>query len=390
MLDYQSLLSEKVKKIKPSGIRRFFDLVEEMDGVISLGVGQPDFTTPWHIREAGIYSLEKGRTWYTSNSGLSELREEIGKYFSRRFSLEYNPKNEIIVTVGGSEAIDIGIRALVGHGDEVLVPEPSFVCYSPLVTLSGGTPVTIETKAEEKFRLTPQALKNAITPKTKLLVLPYPNNPTGAVMRREDLEAIAEVLRGTNIMVMSDEIYGEITYGQKHVSAASVDGMRERTFVVGGFSKAYAMTGWRLGFVCGPSAVIGAMHKVHQYAVMCAPTASQYAAVEALRNGDEDIEKMTAEYDMRRRFLVNALNNIGLDCYDPSGAFYVFPSIKRTGLTSEQFCERLLFEKKVAAVPGNAFGRCGEGFIRISYSYSIDHLIEACKRLESFMTNFKS
>lgn len=385
MLDYQSLLSEKVKKIKPSGIRRFFDLVEEMDDVISLGVGQPDFVTPWHIRNAGIYSLEKGKTWYTSNSGLLELREEIARYLDRRFGLTYQPKNEIVVTVGGSEAIDITIRALVGNGDEVLVPEPSFVCYSPITTLSGGVPVPIVTRAEENFRLTPQALKNAITPKTKLLVLPYPNNPTGAVMRREDLEGIAEVLRDTDIMVLSDEIYGEITYGERHVSIASIDGMRERTLVVGGFSKAYAMTGWRLGYVCGPSPVISAMHKVHQYAIMCAPTTSQYAAVEALKNGDEDIQKMVSEYDMRRRFLVTALNNMGLSCFEPHGAFYVFPSIKKTGLSSEQFCERLLYEKKVAVVPGDAFGQCGEGFVRISYSYSIDHLIEAAKRLESFM-----
>ncbi|MEG6572315.1 aminotransferase class I/II-fold pyridoxal phosphate-dependent enzyme [[Clostridium] cellulosi] len=372
--------------MRPSGIRKFFDLVSEMDDVISLGVGEPDFATPWHIRSAGIYSLEKGKTWYTSNAGLSELREAISEYLDRRFNISYNAKNEVLITVGGSEAIDICIRSLVKPGDEVIIPQPCFVCYEPLVTLAGGTPVIIQTRAEDKFRLTPQQLKRAITPRTKLLILPFPNNPTGAVMRRSDLEAIAEVLRGTNIMILSDEIYAELTYNGKHVSIASIDGMKERTILVSGFSKAYAMTGWRLGYACGPSPVIAAMHKVHQYAIMCAPTTSQYAAIEAMKNGDEDIERMVSEYDMRRRLLVNGLNKIGLDCFEPEGAFYVFPSIKRSGLSSEQFCEKLLFEKRLAVVPGTAFGDSGEGFVRISYSYSLNHLCEALKRLECFMS----
>ncbi|CDZ24486.1 putative aminotransferase YugH [[Clostridium] cellulosi] len=386
MLDYQSIISSTVRDMRPSGIRKFFDLVSEMDDVISLGVGEPDFATPWHIRSAGIYSLEKGKTWYTSNAGLSELREAISEYLDRRFNISYNAKNEVLITVGGSEAIDICIRSLVKPGDEVIIPQPCFVCYEPLVTLAGGTPVIIQTRAEDKFRLTPQQLKRAITPRTKLLILPFPNNPTGAVMRRSDLEAIAEVLRGTNIMILSDEIYAELTYNGKHVSIASIDGMKERTILVSGFSKAYAMTGWRLGYACGPSPVIAAMHKVHQYAIMCAPTTSQYAAIEAMKNGDEDIERMVSEYDMRRRLLVNGLNKIGLDCFEPEGAFYVFPSIKRSGLSSEQFCKKLLFEKRLAVVPGTAFGDSGEGFVRISYSYSLNHLCEALKRLECFMS----
>jgi Aminotransferase class I and II. len=386
VLDYQSIISSTVRDMRPSGIRKFFDLVSEMDDVISLGVGEPDFATPWHIRSAGIYSLEKGKTWYTSNAGLSELREAISEYLDRRFNISYNAKNEVLITVGGSEAIDICIRSLVKPGDEVIIPQPCFVCYEPLVTLAGGTPVIIQTRAEDKFRLTPQQLKRAITPRTKLLILPFPNNPTGAVMRRSDLEAIAEVLRGTNIMILSDEIYAELTYNGKHVSIASIDGMKERTILVSGFSKAYAMTGWRLGYACGPSPVIAAMHKVHQYAIMCAPTTSQYAAIEAMKNGDEDIERMVSEYDMRRRLLVNGLNKIGLDCFEPEGAFYVFPSIKRSGLSSEQFCKKLLFEKRLAVVPGTAFGDSGEGFVRISYSYSLNHLCEALKRLECFMS----
>lgn len=385
MLDYQSLISKKVRLMKPSGIRKFFDIVSEMDDVISLGVGEPDFTTPWHIRSAGIRSLEKGKTWYTSNSGLLELREAISAYLARRFSLSYNPKNEIIVSVGGSEAIDDCIRALVSPGDEVIIPEPSFVCYSPLTSLADGVPVPIETREENMFRLTADDLKKAITPKTKLLILPFPNNPTGAVLRKEDLEAIANVLRNTDIMVLSDEIYGELTYNGKHVSIASIDGMKERTILVSGFSKAYAMTGWRLGYACGPAEIIGAMHKIHQYGIMCAPTMSQYAAVEAMLNGDDDIERMTAEYDIRRRLLVSGLRKLGMDCFEPEGAFYVFPSIKKFGLTSEQFAEKLLFEKHVAVVPGTAFGDCGEGFLRISYSYSISHLTEALKRIESFI-----
>lgn len=385
MLDYQSIVSKKVKELKPSGIRKFFDIVSEMDDVISLGVGEPDFSTPWHIRSAGIYSLEKGKTWYTSNAGLSELRDGICGYMERRFNLKYNPKNETIVTVGGSEAIDMCIRSIVTPGDEVIIPEPSFVCYYPLTKLAGGVPVTIKTKFENKFRITPEELKSAITPKTKLLILPYPNNPTGAVMRKEDLEGIAEVLRNTNIMVLSDEIYAELTYNGRHTSIASIEGMKERTILVSGFSKAFAMTGWRLGYACGPSEIIACMHKVHQFAIMCAPTCSQFAAIEAMRNGDDDVERMVGEYDMRRRLLVDGLRKIGLDCFEPEGAFYIFPSIKKSGLTSEQFAEKLLFEKRLAVVPGNAFGESGEGFVRISYSYSISHLSEALKRIECFM-----
>lgn len=385
MLDYQSIVSKKVREIKPSGIRKFFDIVAEMDDVISLGVGEPDFSTPWHIRSAGIYSLEKGKTWYTSNSGMAELREEICNYMERRFSLKYNPKNETIVTVGGSEAIDMCIRSLVTPGDEVIIPEPSFVCYYPLTKLAGGVPVPIKTKAKNKFRITPEELKAAITQKTKLLILPYPNNPTGAVMRKEDLEGIAAVLRNTNIMILSDEIYSELTYNGRHISIASIEGMKERTILVSGFSKAFAMTGWRLGYACGPAGIIACMHKVHQFAIMCAPTCSQFAAIEAMKNGDDDVERMVGEYDMRRRLLVDGLRKIGLDCFEPEGAFYIFPSIKKSGLTSEQFAEKLLFEKRLAVVPGNAFGESGEGFVRISYSYSISHLMEALKRIECFM-----
>lgn len=385
VLDYQSLISRKVKEIKPSGIRKFFDIVAEMDDVISLGVGEPDFATPWHIRNAGIYSLEKGNTWYTSNAGMPKLREEICNYLKRRFSLNYNANGETIVTVGGSEAIDMCVRTLVSPGDEVIIPEPSFVCYYPLVSLAGGVPVPVKTRAKNKFRLTPDELRAAITPRTKLLVLPYPNNPTGAVMRREDLEEIAAVLRGTNIIVLSDEIYGELTYNGAHVSIASVEGMKERTVLISGFSKAFAMTGWRLGYACGPAEIIACMHKVHQFAIMCAPTVSQYAAIEAMKNGDDDVLRMTGEYDIRRRLMVEGLRKMGLDCFEPEGAFYVFPSIKNTGLTSEQFAEKLLFEKRLAVVPGNAFGECGEGYIRISYSYSVSHLVEALKRIECFL-----
>jgi aminotransferase len=356
-----------------------------MDDVISLGVGEPDFATPWHIRSAGIYSLEKGNTWYTSNAGMPKLRDEICNYLKRRFSLDYNPNNETVVTVGGSEAIDMCIRTLVTPGDEVIIPEPSFVCYYPLVTLTGGVPVVVKTLAENKFRITPEELRAAITPRTKLLILPYPNNPTGAVMRREDLEGIAAVLRDTNIMVLSDEIYGELTYNGGHVSVAAIEGMKERTVLISGFSKAFAMTGWRLGYACGPAEVIACMHKVHQFAIMCAPTVSQYAAIEAMKNGDDDVLRMVGEYDIRRRLMVEGLRKMGLDCFEPEGAFYVFPSIKKTGLTSEQFAEKLLFEKRLAVVPGNAFGECGEGYIRISYSYSVSHLVEALKRIECFL-----
>lgn len=389
MLNYKTLLSKKALDIRPSGIRKFFDLVQEMDNVISLGVGEPDFVTPWHIRSAGVYSLEKGRTHYTSNDGLLELRQEICRYLSRRFRLEYSPKHETIVTVGGSEAIDLCMRALIEPGDEVIVPEPSFVCYYPLTVMAGGKPVKLKTCAKNQFKLTADALRAAITPRTKLLVLPFPNNPTGAVMERSDLEEIAAVLRDTNIFVLSDEIYGELTYGEKHVSIAELDGMRERTILVSGFSKAYAMTGWRLGYACGPAEILDCMHKIHQYAVMCAPTTSQYAAIEALRNGDDDIARMVDEYDLRRRFIVDALHHAGLPCFEPRGAFYVFPSIKASGLSSEQFCERLLFEKKIAVVPGTAFGESGEGFVRISYSYSIKHLTQAVACISDFMENLQ-
>ncbi|HEX3026530.1 MAG TPA: aminotransferase class I/II-fold pyridoxal phosphate-dependent enzyme [Clostridia bacterium] len=385
MLEYQRIVSDRVREIKPSGIRKFFDIVNEMDDVISLGVGEPDFATPWHVRSAGIYSLEKGKTWYTSNAGLPQLREEICTYLERRFGVSYHPEKEVVVTVGGSEAIDMAIRTVVSPGDEVLIPEPCFVCYYPLTQLAGGVPVPLKTKAEDQFRVTARAVKEAITPKTKMLILPYPNNPTGAVMTRQDLADIADVLKGTDIIVLSDEIYGELTYDGKHVSVPSVPGMKERTLLVNGFSKAYAMTGWRLGYVCGPSELIGYMNKVHQFAIMCAPTTSQYAAVEALKNGDEDIERMATEYDMRRRFVLNGLKKAGLECFEPKGAFYVFPSIRVSGLSSEQFCERLLYEKKVALVPGNAFGDNGEGYVRISYSYSVRHLTEALKRIDQFV-----
>lgn len=385
MIDYEKMLSSKTKLIKPSGIRKFFDIANELDGVISLGVGEPDFKTPFAIREEGIRTLENGKTWYSANAGLMELRTEISRYLERRFDISYNPKNEVLVTVGGSEAIDLCLRALVNPGEEVLIPEPSFVCYTPLVELIGAVPVPIETKAENQFRLTKQDLLDKITDKTKVLVLPYPNNPTGSVMRREHLEEIAEVLRERDIVVMSDEIYAELTYNGKHTSIASIDGMKERTVVVNGFSKAYAMTGWRLGYAAGPAPILKQMTKIHQFAIMCAPTTSQYAAVEALRNGDESIERMANEYNMRRRLIVSEFNRLGLDTFEPEGAFYIFPCIKSTGLSSEEFCERLLFSQKVAVVPGTAFGESGEGFIRVSYSYSVTHILEAVERIRRFL-----
>lgn len=385
MIDYTRLLASAAKEIKPSGIRRFFSLANEMKDVISLGVGEPDFKTPWVIRQAGISSLDRGQTWYTANSGLSALQKEISKYLNRRFDLKYDP-GQVIVTVGGSEAIDIAMRSLLNPGDEVLIPEPSFVCYSPIASLCGAVPVPIVTVEEDEFRLSPKSLADSITPKTKVLVFPFPNNPTGGVMRREHLEEIAKVLRGTDIMVISDEIYAELTYGgRRHVSIASIDGMKERTIVVNGFSKAYAMTGWRLGYATGPQPVIEVMNKVHQYAIMCAPTTSQYAAIEALRSCDEEIERMAKEYDKRRRLIVMRLNEMGLHCFDPGGAFYAFPCIRGTGLSSQDFCEKLLYSKKVAVVPGDAFGNSGEGFVRISYSYSIEHIIEALRRIEEFI-----
>jgi len=381
----EEMLSPAVKSIAPSGIRKFFDIVTEMKDAISLGVGEPDFVTPWHIREAGIYSLEKGHTHYTSNWGMVELREEISNYLNRRFHLSYNPNNQIIVTVGGSEAIDLAMRAVISPGDEVLIPEPSFVCYKPCATLAGGVPVPIVTKAENQFKLTAEDLKEKITSKTKLLVLPYPNNPTGAIMEEADLQAIADVLKDTNILVLSDEIYAELTYETHHVSFANLPGMKERTILVSGFSKAYAMTGWRLGYAAAHPDIIGAMFKIHQYAIMCSPTTSQYAAIQALRHGDEDIEYMRTEYNYRRRVIVDGFRKMGLDCFEPLGAFYAFPSIKKTGLSSEEFCEKLLYEEKVAVVPGNAFGSSGEGFIRCSYAYSIKNINEALSRIERFV-----
>lgn len=385
MIDYDKLIAKKCREMKPSGIRKFFDLANAMEGVISLGVGEPDFQTPWNVRHAAITALEKGKTKYTANSGLAELRRAISAKTERDTGVHYDPDSEIIVTVGGSEGIDIAIRSLIDPGDEVLVVEPCFVCYAPIVSLCGGVPVPITTKAEDRFRLTAEQLKAAITPKTKVLILPFPNNPTGAVMEREDLEAVAEVLRGTDILVLTDEIYSALTYGIKHFSIIQLPGMRERTIYVNGFSKAYSMTGWRLGYICAPQPLVKQMLKIHQYGIMSSPTISQYAAIEALEECDADVEKMRREYDQRRRYLVNALNSIGLDCFEPQGAFYVFPSIKSTGLSSEEFCEKLLYEHSVAVVPGNAFGECGEGYIRISYAYSIAHIKTAVQRIKEFV-----
>ena len=385
MFDYNSALSERAASIKPSGIRKFFDLVGTSKDVIALTVGQPDFDTPWHIRNAGIKSLTEGRTYYTSNSGLPEFRNEIAAYQKRRFSLEYDPEKEIIVTVGGSEAIDLALRCLINPGDEVIVPEPSFVCYAPLVTLAGGTPVIIPLKQENQFKLTAQELRSKLTPATKAVVLPFPNNPTGAVMGYEDLKAIAEVLSGTNIAVISDEIYAELTFGSRHISIASFDGMKERTIIVGGLSKSHAMTGWRLGYTLAPEYFTKQMLKIHQYGIMCAPTTSQYAAVEALKNGDADVEYMKEQYDSRRKLILQGLREIGIMSYVPMGAFYVFPDISHFGMSSDEFCARLFKEGKVAIVPGTAFGESGEGFARISYAYSIRHIEHALQRLKSFV-----
>lgn len=388
-MNYDTLLSEQVKKMKPSGIRKFFDLAATMDGVISLGVGEPDFQTPWTVRKAAVDSLERKRMIYTANSGMAELRQEISNYVQRKYDISYHPEDEVIVTVGGSEAIDLAIRAVVNPGDEVLIVEPSFVCYKPIVELMHGVAVPISTKLENKFKLTAQELREHITDRTKLLILPYPNNPTGGIMTREDLEAIAEVLRDTNILVLSDEIYSELTYGRKHVSIASLEGMQERTIYVSGFSKAFAMTGWRLGYVCAPKPLAQQMLKIHQYAIMSAPTLSQHAAIVALRECDQEVQKMVDEYNMRRRMLVDGFNRIGLTCFDPEGAFYIFPCIRSTGMTSEEFCEALLQEEKVAVVPGNAFGDSGEGFVRVSYAYSLKHLQEALRRMERFVKRHK-
>ena len=385
-MDIEKLIAKRTAELKPSGIRRFFDIANEMEGVISLGVGEPDFNTPYAVRKAAIDNLQLGNTRYTANSGLMELRKSIAKYMENRFNLSYHPEDEIFVTVGGSEGIDLCVRAFVEPGDEVLIPEPSYVAYAPIVQLTFGVPVPIPLKEENNFRLTPEELEAAITPRTKLLVLPFPNNPTGGVMRREHLEAIAAVLRRhPDIIILSDEIYGELTYEEPHVSFASIEGMQERTILVSGFSKAYAMTGWRLGYAAGPAPIIQQMTKIHQFAIMSAPTMSQYAAIEAMKNGDDDIEYMRGQYDMRRRLIVDGLNNMGLKCFEPEGAFYVFPSVNRTGLTSMEFCERLIRSHRVAVVPGDAFGACGEGFVRISYCYSTKHIIEALERMEAFL-----
>lgn len=386
MIDYSKILSDTVVGIKPSGIRKFFDIAATMDDVISLGVGEPDFQTPWSVRKAGITSLEKGKTKYTSNSGLEKLRQEISNYIDRKYGISYDASCEVLVSVGGSEAIDATLRAVITPGDEVIIPQPSYVCYEPITKLCGGVPVIIETLAENDFKVTTEQLKNAISDKTKALILPYPCNPTGAIMERSDLQALAEVLRDTNILVISDEIYSELTFSDKpHVSIASIDGMRERTVMINGFSKTFSMTGWRLGFACGPQQIISQLTKIHQFAIMCAPTMSQYAAIEALRGCDEAVAQMKAEYNRRRRLMVDGFNKAGLACREPKGAFYAFPCIKSTGLTSDEFCEKLLEKKHVAVVPGTAFGKGGEGFVRASYCYSPEHIIEAIRRIEEFV-----
>ena len=383
-------LSKTIVEIKPSGIRKFFDIASEMDDVISLGVGEPDFDTPWHIRDEGIYSLEKGKTSYTSNAGLKELKEEVSKFLNRRYELTYDPNKEIIITVGGSEAIDIAMRAMLDPGDEVLIPQPSYVSYEPCCILANGTPVIIELKAENEFRLTAEEIEAAITPKTKLLVLPFPNNPTGAIMERKDLEAIAEVIEKHDLYVLSDEIYSELTYTDKHVSICNLPGMRERTILINGFSKSHSMTGWRLGYACGPELIIKQMLKIHQFAIMCAPTTSQYAAVEAMRNGDEDVQQMKAEYNIRRQYLLKRFREMGVECFEALGAFYVFPCIKQFGMTSDEFATTMLKSKKVCVVPGTAFGNCGEGFLRISYAYSMENLKIAMDRFEEFVKELKN
>lgn len=385
-MDYGKLLSPVVQEVRPSGIRKFFDIANTMKDVISLGVGEPDFPTPWEIRKAGILSLEAGKTRYTANRGLEQLREEISRWMARKYVLEYDPASEILVTVGGSEAIDGTIRAVVCQGDEVIIPQPSYVCYEPLVRMAGGVPVILETTAEHDFKVTPEMLRGALSDRTKLLILPYPCNPTGGVMERADLEKIADVLRGTNVLILSDEIYSELTFGGlRHVSAASVPGMRERTVVVNGFSKTFSMTGWRMGFACGPGELMKQITKIHQFAIMCAPTTAQYAAIEALRHGDDAVEAMREEYDMRRRLIVAGFNRLGLTCREPKGAFYAFPCIRSTGMTSDEFCEKLLCSERVAVVPGTAFGKGGEGFFRASYCYSTDHIKEALRRIEKFL-----
>lgn len=390
MIDYSKILSKRVTDMKPSGIRKYFDIANSMEGVISLGVGEPDFRTPWQIRSAGIRALERGRTRYTANRGLDELRSEISRYVNRKYSLSYEPLSEVLITVGGSEAIDAALRAVINPGDEVIIPEPSYVCYEPMTALAGGVPVVITTKAENGFKLTPEELLEKITNKTKALILPYPCNPTGAIMERGDLERLAEVLKDKNILVISDEIYAELTFASEcHVSIAEIDGMKERCIVINGFSKAFSMTGWRLGYALGPKEIIKEITKVHQYAIMCAPTVSQFAAIEALRSCDDEVEKMRAEYDARRKIIVKGFCDIGLECHEPKGAFYAFPSIKSTGMTSDEFAEKLLYSKKVAIVPGTAFGSGGEGFVRASYCYSIEHIKEALERIDEFLKEIK-
>ncbi|WP_294374413.1 aminotransferase class I/II-fold pyridoxal phosphate-dependent enzyme [uncultured Clostridium sp.] len=385
----ENMVKDNVRNMPPSGIRKYFDIVNEMEGVISLGVGEPDFITPWNVTEAGIYSLEQGHTHYSSNAGFIELRNEIAKYLYRRFDLSYNPLDEIIVTVGGSEGIDIALRALVGPGDEVIIPEPSFVAYKGCTAFTGATAKIINLKAENQFKITPEELEEAITPKTKVVIIPFPNNPTGAIMTREELAAIVEVLKDKDVIVISDEIYAELCYDKQHVSIASFPEMKDKTLVINGFSKAYAMTGWRLGYLCGNSALISQMKKIHQYAIMCSPTTAQYAAIEALKHGDDSIEEMRREYNRRRRVLVDGFRKMGLDCFEPLGAFYVFPCIKSTGISSDEFCEQLLINEKVLTIPGNAFGECGEGFIRACYASSMDNIIEALKRIERFISTLK-
>ena len=389
MINYDSLLSDQVKRMQPSGIRKFFDVAAMMEGVISLGVGEPDFQTPWVVRKEAVDILERKRIIYSANSGMMNLRKEIANYLNRKYDLTYDPDSEVIATVGGSEAIDLAIRAIVNPGDEVLIVEPSFVCYKPIVELMHGVAIPIPTKEENKFKLTPEELQAHITEKTKMLILPYPNNPTGGIMTREDLEKIAAVLRGTNILVLSDEIYSELTYGTKHCSIASIEGMWERTIYVSGFSKAFAMTGWRLGYLCAPKPLAKQMLKIHQYAIMCAPTVSQYAAIVALQECDVEVRKMVDEYDARRRIVVDGFNKMGLHCFNPEGAFYVFPCIRSTGMDSETFCEKLLQEEKVAVVPGSAFGESGEGFVRVSYAYSLKHLMEALEHIAAFVQRHK-
>lgn len=389
MIDYSKILSDTVVGIKPSGIRKFFDIANTMEDVISLGVGEPDFRTPWQIRSAGIRSLEQGKTRYTSNRGLEELRDEISKYVERKYSVSYAPSTDILITVGGSEAIDAAIRSVVNPGDEVIIPQPSYVCYEPITRLAGGKPVIINTKAENDFKITPEELTEKITDKTKALILPYPCNPTGAIMEKEDLERIAEVLRDKNIIVISDEIYAELTFDATHTSIASIDGMKERTLLINGFSKTFSMTGWRLGYVCGPTEILKQITKIHQFAIMCAPTTSQFAAAEALRSCDAEVERMKEEYDIRRRIIVKGFCDLGLTCREPKGAFYAFPSIRSTGMSSDEFCEKLLYSKRVALVPGTAFGDSGEGFVRASYCYSVEHIKEALARIKEFLDEIK-